>query len=71
MMVEIVGAYVDGRPIPSLSSFLTSDASVYRAGGRVNRCEPCMSEECTTSPAERLGRIPPPSSSFSSSVHST
>ena len=31
MIVEIVGAYVDGRPIPSSSNFFTKEASVYRA----------------------------------------
>jgi hypothetical protein len=34
--VEIVGAYVDGLPIPSDSSFLTNDASVYLDGGLEN-----------------------------------
>jgi hypothetical protein len=33
IIVEIVGAYVDGLPIPSHSNFLTKDASVYLAGG--------------------------------------
>ena len=28
-------AYVDGRPMPRSSRALTSDASVYRAGGEV------------------------------------
>ena len=32
----MVGAYVDGLPIPSSSSFLTRDASEYRAGAEVN-----------------------------------
>ena len=32
----IVGAYVDGRPISSSSSFLINDASVYREGAEVN-----------------------------------
>ena len=31
----MIDAYVDGRPISRSSSSLTSDASVYRAGGRV------------------------------------
>ena len=35
-MVAIVGAYVEGRPIPSRSSSLMSDASVYRDGGVVS-----------------------------------
>ena len=34
IIVEIVGAYVEGRPIPSSSSFLTKLASEYLAGGR-------------------------------------
>src|SRR2546421_6652350 len=34
-MVAMMLAYVDGRPMPSSSSALTSDASVYRAGGWV------------------------------------
>jgi hypothetical protein len=33
--LEIVGAYVEGRPIPRLSSSFTSEASVYRGGGWV------------------------------------
>ena len=33
-----VGAYVDGRPIPSSSSVLTKDASVKRGGGLVKCC---------------------------------
>jgi hypothetical protein len=36
IIVEIVGAYVLGLPIPSDSSFFTSDASVYLAGGLEN-----------------------------------
>ena len=36
MTVDMVGAYVDGRPIPFSSSFLIRDASVYLAGGWVN-----------------------------------
>ena len=31
----MIDAYVDGRPMPSSSSRLTSEASVYRAGGWV------------------------------------
>src|SRR3712207_795761 len=34
-MVAIVGAYVDGLPIPNSSRVLTRDASVYLAGGFV------------------------------------
>jgi hypothetical protein len=33
IIVEIVGAYVDGLPIPSHSNFFTKEASVYLAGG--------------------------------------
>ena len=35
MIVEIVAAYVDGRPMPCSSSALISVASVYRGGGSV------------------------------------
>ena len=35
-MVLIVGAYVEGLPIPNSSNFLTSAASVNLAGGREN-----------------------------------
>ena len=35
-MVAIVGANVDGRPMPSRSSSLMSEASVKRAGGVVS-----------------------------------
>ncbi len=34
-MVRRIEAYVDGRPMPRSSSALTSDGSVYRAGGCV------------------------------------
>ena len=35
LIVSMVGAYVDGRPMPRSSSALISDASVYRGGGLV------------------------------------
>ena len=35
-IVEIVGAYVEGLPIPNSSSFLTSEASEYLYGGLLN-----------------------------------
>ena len=38
MIVVIVGAYVDGLPIPNSSNFLTSEASVNLEGGLVNLC---------------------------------
>ena len=34
----IIVAYVDGRPIPNSSSFLTKDASVNLGGGVVQCC---------------------------------
>ena len=34
-MVEIIAAYVEGRPIPRFSSSLTKAASLKRAGGLV------------------------------------
>src|SRR5206468_2850823 len=43
--VEIVGAYVDGRPIPNSSSVLTSDASVKRGGGRHLRGDRALPDE--------------------------
>jgi len=36
IIVSIVGAYVEGLPIPSHSIFLTREASVYLAGGLEN-----------------------------------
>jgi len=36
IIVEIVGAYVEGLPIHSDSNFFTKDASVYLAGGLEN-----------------------------------
>lgn len=38
-----VGAYVEGRPMPSSSSALMREASVYRGGGRVKCCAGCTS----------------------------
>ena len=39
----MIGAYVLGRPMPSFSRALTSEASVYRAGGLVKCCSGRMS----------------------------
>jgi len=38
MIVEIVGAYVEGLHIHSDSNFFTKDASVYLAGGFEKFC---------------------------------
>ena len=37
-MVDMIAAYVDGRPMPRSSSSLTSDASENRGGGCVKCC---------------------------------
>jgi hypothetical protein len=37
-IVEIVAAYVDGRPMPCSSRALMRDASVNRGGGSVKCC---------------------------------
>ena len=39
----MIEAYVLGRPMPSFSRALTSEASVYRAGGLVKCCSGRMS----------------------------
>ena len=57
VMVERIVAYVLGRPMPSFSSVLTSDASLYRGGGWV-KCwlaiRPSLSSVC---PSASGGRI--------------
>ena len=55
MSVEIVGAYVDGRPIPCSSSVFTSDASVKRAGGCVKCCDASRPRSLSSSPAATSG----------------
>src|ERR1019366_5214723 len=37
-IVEMIAAYVDGRPIPFSSNSFTNVASVYRGGGSVKCC---------------------------------
>src|SRR6266480_4017107 len=49
--VEIVGAYVDGRPIPNSSSVFTSDASVKRGGGCVKCCDASSPRSLSASPS--------------------
>ena len=59
-------AYVDGRPTPSSSMALTSDASVYRAGGCVV-CEPGSKVTgSTASPSTSGGRTTSRSASSAS-----
>ncbi len=70
MMVEIVGAYVEGRPIPSSSILRTSAASVYLGGRCVNRSVAVVSCMASTSPSFMGGSIPSSFSPFSSSVPS-
>src|SRR5207237_1235798 len=53
--VEIVGAYVDGRPIPNSSSVLTSDASVKRGGGCVKCCDASSPSSFSASPGWTSG----------------
>ena len=54
MIVEMMLAYVDGRPISLASRVRTSDASVYRAGGWVSCPSACTATACSTSPV-RIG----------------
>src|ERR1700720_1204732 len=70
-IVEIIEAYVEGRPIPSSSSSFTSVASVYRGGGSVKCCSGLMDSSFSTCPSVTRGSaLPSPSSSFSSSSRS-
>ena len=64
--VEIVGAYVDGLPIPSSSSFLTRDASEYLAGAAVNLHSALICLSYILSPIFISGRITSSSSAMSS-----
>ena len=70
-IVCIVGAYVEGRPMPRSSSFLTSDASVYLAGCFVKRSLASICSAETTSPTAILGSSPDPSSDSSASSSSS
>lgn len=56
MIVEIVAAYVEGRPMPSSSRVFTSEASVYRAGGVVVCPSAVTSEASRASPSAITGR---------------
>jgi len=60
-MVEIIDAYVEGRPIERFSNSLTNDASPKRAGGlvkcwlgsilsNVSDSPTCKSGKCLSSP---------------------
>ena len=61
--VEIVGAYVEGLPIPNSSSCFTKDASVNLYGGLVKRCVALIKLYPRCSPIFKLGNIPAFSSS--------
>ena len=66
MIVEIVGAYVDGRPIPSSSNFFTKEASVYLDAALVYRSVAVMLLFNNLSFTFNAGNIPSCSSSSSS-----
>src|SRR5215472_14496212 len=69
--VEIIAAYVEGRPIPSSSSSLTNVASLYRGGGSVKCCSGRIFSNRSNWPSATSGSArPSPSSSFSSSSRS-
>jgi hypothetical protein len=53
--VEMICAYVDGRPIPSRSSSLTRLASVKRGGGCVKCCAGVTSCSAQRSPSPSSG----------------
>ena len=54
-MVEIIEAYVDGRPIPRFSNSLTNDASLNRAIGLVKCCLGSSLSNANTSPGLKSG----------------
>src|SRR3989344_5215314 len=56
-MVEIIGAYVEGRPMPFSSRVLTKDASVNRGGGSVKCCMGFISLHKSSSFCSSAGRI--------------
>ena len=62
----MVGAYVDGRPIPSDSSFFTSAASEYLGGGSENFWRPEKWDDVTDAPFASAGSFFDSSSSSSS-----
>ena len=55
--MEIVAAYVDGRPMPCSSSALISVASVYRGGGSVKCWVGVTDSTDVASPSESGGRV--------------
>ena len=57
IIVEIVGEYVLGLPMPSSSSVLTSEASVYLAGGSVKFCFGSIFSKLGLSPTLSFGRF--------------
>ena len=65
--VEIVGAYVDGRPIPFSSNAFTRLASVKRGGGCVKCCSGSSSSSRSACSAVSPGSIASASSSGVSS----
>jgi len=69
-MVEIVAAYVDGRPMPCSSSALISVASVKRGGGSVKCWVGVTSVTSVTLPSVRFGSRAPASSSSSADASS-
>src|ERR1700752_1912202 len=64
--VEMIEAYVEGRPIPSSSSSFTSVASLNRGGGSVKCCSGLIERNCSVSPSATNGRLCFSSSSSSS-----
>ena len=69
MIVLRIDAYVDGRPMPSSSSALISDASVKRGGGCVKcwRGSSVMSRSVSPSVSSGIGRsVSSSTASFSS-----
>ena len=62
----MVGANVEGLPIPNSSNFFTNAASEYRYGGLENRCVETKDFRSTKSPLFTAGSIPSASSSSSS-----
>ena len=66
--VDMIWAYVAGRPIPSSSSFLTSEASEYLDGGAVKRPPEVNPSGIITSPSLSAGRITSSSSCWSSEL---
>ena len=71
MIVDMIDAYVDGRPMPRSSSSRMSEACVKRGGGCVKCCVADSASSAIFCPAERSGSVAAASSSSGASLPSS